>query len=224
VSDEHPVYRIRDILERLLPGKLASRILFDALGRVETVPRGDDEVTRFVEGPLAAVLAERRLDADADEIVKQVLRLGRDAAKPANLREASDQSTRAVTTVAHPVVVAVVCCGSSFIDRLGASLGPSRVAPRRLGSLTDLSDFRRNSEGALLVVDATDFPAVDPDELAASVGDFPASVPILIWAADLPYGRSLLRSLGKAKITGLPLPSTEGIDPLLDLIRSRRRR
>lgn len=223
MSNDLPVYRIREALERVLPNNLASRVLFDALGRVASVPQHEEEVSQFIRGPLAQVLSERELDAEPREIVLKVLQACRNAALPSAERTPSDQSTRAMPMVNHPVIVATVSAGRGFGERLDAALGASRVAPKHLPNLAEVIAFRRASDATLLVVDATDFPAIDPSDLASALGDFPASVPILIWAADLPYGRSLMRSLGKAGITGHPLSAAEGIEPLLDLIRSRRR-
>ena len=45
----------------------------------------------------------------------------------------------------------------------------------------------------------------------------------MLWAPKLPYGKSFQKELTPAVREWLTFDQREGIDPLLDLIRSRRR-
>ncbi|MDH5492926.1 MAG: hypothetical protein OEY14_13310, partial [Myxococcales bacterium] len=64
--------------------------------------------------------------------------------------------------------------------------------------------------------------AIDTDEMVRSLQELHRSTALVVWAANLPYGRSILRALGKAKATAVALSQGDGLDPLLDMIRSRR--
>jgi hypothetical protein len=44
-----------------------------------------------------------------------------------------------------------------------------------------------------------------------------------VWGSDLPYGRSVLAAAGHGHPALLGLDRAHGVDPLLDLIRSRHR-
>jgi hypothetical protein len=76
---------------------------------------------------------------------------------------------------------------------------------------------------AIVLVDASDFPSIEPTDLAAAMGKAGEAVRA-IWGADLPYGQGVLAAAQRLGIPTTPLDRREGIAPLMDLVRSRRSR
>lgn len=213
-----PVHRIREALEAYVPSDVASRVLFEALGHFDGVPKSSEELLTLVQGPLQGILAEEVGTRDATAALARIVEMLGGA--PRSGRE--EDATTTVPIVSHPVTVLVVASSGHFGDRLAAALGPSRVAPYRASSLERIADLSRQTTTAIVVADATDFAAIETDALAETLSAFPPTVPRVVWAAELPYGQALLRSFERRRDACMALPSTEGIDPLLDLIRSRR--
>jgi hypothetical protein len=132
-------------------------------------------------------------------------------------------ATELVPTTRDAVTVLVVAGGGGLALRLTASLGSRRVAPFVLGTLTAIRDYL-SGVGApnILLVDATDFPPIAPEELSLVLRRGPRTMVRAIWGADLPYGRSLVATVDQATVPVVGLERSHGVDPLLDLIRSRR--
>lgn len=213
-----PVHLIREALEAYMAPDVASRALFEALGHFDGVPKTTEELLSLVQGPLHEILAVQVGTRDAASALARIVatlggapRSGRDA-----------DATTTVPTVSHPVTVLVIAGNGYFGDRLAAALGPIRVAPYHASSLERVASLSRRIVAGIVVADATDFAAIETDSLAEALSEFPTTVPRVVWAADLPYGQALLRSFERRGDPCMALPSTEGIDPLLDLIRSRK--
>ncbi len=233
---------LREALEGVVAPGLVSPILFEALEPYGArLPTGPEGLLDMARGPLAGAVARRIGVEEADELVRRAERLvahARGAAsapppaaparpsitfpRPAHGRDRDD--TALVPTTADAVRVLVVAEGAGLALRLDAALGAARVSVRSLASLPALRDHLCNhGTPSLLLVDATDFPAIATDELVAAMRLGPVTMIRAIWGAELPYGRSAMAAAGSESPALLGLDRAHGVDSLLDLIRSRRR-
>jgi hypothetical protein len=219
----HPaVMHIRSTLESKFPRQAASAILFEALAaHGGPVPQSVEEIRTLVHGALARTLAVHVGAAEAQNIVVAIEALLEKPA-PAMLTPPPDTGdrTRTVPTASKPVEVAVIAGGRAFADRLALVLGPRRVAPRQMADVRLLGSLKEAP--AIVVVDATDFTASPPDAIARALLRMPVTTVRAIWAAELPYGRTLSEVLDRSAVPHITMHQSEGIEPLLDLIRARR--
>lgn len=234
------VWILREVLERDMSPAAVSAVLFEALSNYGSdVPStadalrtlatqslkpalqkrmGDDRVQLLMSMVLEALEAPADPadpDGDAPEILIQT---GAQTVPPPSGRDAD--ATRAVPTTSSPVHVLVVASGDAFERRLASALGPQRVAPASAATVRDLRRFRT---AAIVLVDSTSFPAIPPVELADELAGLPETTAKVIWAADLPYGRSVVQAIEPIGTNVISITRGDGIEPLLDVIRSRRR-
>lgn len=172
--------------------------------------------------PAARAAASASVAAAARRAISTAPPVAREAPPPpAGGRERD--ATALVPTTREAVTVLVVAGGGGLALRLSAALGSRRVAPFVLGSLTAIRDhLDAHGPPNILLVDATDFPPIPPDALGVALRRGPSTMVRAIWGADLPYGRGLVAAVGESPLTVLALERAHGVDPLLDLIRSRR--
>ncbi len=231
------VWILREVLERDMSPATVSAVLFEALSSygsdVPSTPDGlrklatqslepalkkrvdDDRATLLMEKVIAALEAPADEESDAPEIVIQT---GVPTMPPPSARDAD--ATRAVPTTSSPVHVLVIASGEAFERRLATVLGPQRVAPVSAATVHNIQRFRT---AAIVLVDSTSFPEISPVELADELAGLPDTTAKVIWAADLPYGRSVIRAIEPIGTNVISITRGEGIEPLLDVIRSRRR-
>jgi hypothetical protein len=226
------VWILRDVLERELSPSTTSAVLFEALTTYGSeVPETKEALRDLARGAIRAALEKRvgkelvsklmeglidALEGSEPEIV--ITRESVRDAPPVVSRGA--ESTRAVPTVTTPVPVLVVAAGGTFERRLAVALGPRRVAPMTAASIPDMRKYR---SCAIVLVDATDFGRIEPVDLADELAGLPETTARVVWAADLPYGRRVMSALSQIGASVIPLTQKDGIDPLLDLIKARRR-
>ena len=236
---------LREALEGVVSRTLVTPILFEALEPYgNLLPTGADGLLDMVRGPLAEVVSRRIGGVEADEVVRRAERLiaaargGLDAPKQS---AAASEPLRALSTAPPPptgrdrdatalvptardaVTVVVVASGGGLAMRLTAALGSRRVAPVVRGSLVSIRDqVAGNDAPNILLVDATDFPPITADELGLAMRRGPSTMIRAIWGADSPYGRGLVAAAHAGALSVLALERAHGVDPLLDLIRSRK--
>jgi hypothetical protein len=235
MSADRPELRlVRESLEAVVAPTVASSVVFEALeatgGRI---PEGAEGAIVLVDGALRKALA-KRLGEDADAIVDDLVRTLRALAPkrpppipsaapdPRQQRRRDLDVTREVVLDDRPVIVAVVAGNEDFCDRLQASLGAARVTALPAATIDKLGEVINIGAPQIVLIDAADFAAIEPEDLAKLLEALPLSTVRAIWGADLPYGASLLRAMIARKIPATPFDRREGIDPLLDLVRSRR--
>jgi len=174
---------------------------------------------RIAEDRVEAMMQRVHAALEAEESEPEIsIQRGRSTAPPpATGREAD--ATRAVPTTKRPVQVLVVAGGDGFERRLASALGPARVAPATAATLRDIQRFRN---AAIVLVDATSFPAIEPRDLADELAGLPETTAKCIWGSDLPYGRGVLAAIEPIGTHVVSITRADGIEPLLDLIRSRR--
>jgi hypothetical protein len=227
------VWILREVLEKDMSPANVSAVLFEALSsHGSDVPNTPEALRQLADESLKPAL-EKRLDAaKVEALMKKVhaaleeddgapeISIGQtSSAPPPSGREAD--ATRAVPTTTTPVPVLVVAGSDAFERRLASALGPARVAPATAGTVHDIKRFRNS---AIVLVDATSFPPIEPVDLADELAGLPETTAKVIWGADLPYGRSVSSAIEPIGTHVVRITRADGIDPLLDLIRSRRRK
>lgn len=223
---------VREKLESVLAPALASSVLFEALAEVGGRPPTSGEATlALVEGPLARVLGRRVRGAEADVIVDELVATLRMIVGPAvtpatpmsrqQLREL--EVTLEIPLDRGAVAVLVLAGKEDLALRLEAALGPARVATRTVTTQSELAS--RIGSGRLppiVLVDAVEFPTIEPVELARMLERSTPGTIHAIWGADLAYGSMVLAELVARRLPATPLDRREGIEPFLDLVRSRK--
>lgn len=234
VSELTPTRVLRRTLEQALDSRLASSLLFEALGASGGgVPQSREEVLAVVHGTLRDALARRVGQGEAASIVERIDHALADAYDAVATQEvpldqlaaqtSPDEATAAFPTDDRAVRVIVVAGGRGFEQRLAVALGERRIAPHTVRSHEGLRQALDDDAPAIFLVDASDFPAIDPAHLLAAGEALPRATTCVLWGAELPYGKNLLRSIAAHERPWTTLELREGIDPLLDLVRSRRR-
>jgi hypothetical protein len=123
---------------------------------------------------------------------------------------------------AKAVAVMVVASGLILEKRLAAALGPVRISPFTVGILERFEREAHNRKPPVVILDATDFPPISAEDIAAAMSTLPGTTVKAIWGIDLPYGRSVSDTLKALGVTPTPFDRQEGLEPLLDVVRSRR--
>lgn len=223
MSRERPEIRLlRESLEGSLEPTLAHAVLFEALeNRGGDPPQTRAELEAWVEGDLASAL-EGRLGtalsraalADARAVVAQI---------PEAPGRTRGDATANIPLDDAPVLVVVVSTSPSLAMRLSAAMGPERVTPTTARTQAELDARLATFTPALVLIDAADFASIEPSGLAAACAKLPKTTIRIVWGADLPFGGAVLRALSAANASPTPVDRREGFDPLLDLVRSRRR-
>lgn len=213
---------IRESLESVVAPQVVSSVIFEALSAAGgQIAEGAEGALAFVDGPVRRAL-QKRLGDDADPIVDELARMLSQIA-PAKRPSARELDvTREVYLDARPVIVFVISSSSGFADQLQAALGEQRVTTVLVPSLEHLHRHLQVAAPPIVLVDAAEFAPIEPDDLASALVRLPSTTVRAIWGADLPFGGAVLRALVARKVPATPLDRREGIDPLLDLVRSRR--
>jgi hypothetical protein len=210
---------VREVLEGVLAPKLAQAILFEALGASATMPESPDDIMHLVRGPVREAVAQRTGASEATAVVARLEHIiNRRLSQPPPAGDGD--ATVAVPTEGEAVPVLVIASGPGLGGRLAAALGPERVAPRHT---PDPSEDAGLLSASVILVDATDFTATDPNQLAMALCRAPATTAIAVWGINLPYGRKLRFALEEMSVQAMTFDQATGIEPLLDLVRSRRR-
>jgi hypothetical protein len=215
------------------------------------VPAGAAEITRLVRGALREAIEKRapslarKAKAELEEMlasaevptdVHRALAAGAesetapdDAGTTARYRAMgsrpppwpSEATTATMPALRGATTVLVIAQSSAFADRLLVALGAARVAA---GWEDDLVEVDRAlaapSPPALAIVDATDvtFP---PDRLARALRGAGPSTVRAVWGSDTAVGTRVLDLLEASGDGAAALSIAEGVEPLLDLVRSR---
>lgn len=226
---------IRETLEGVMHPSTASTIFFEALeASGGQLPRDATEALALVRGPLSALIAERLGEADRDSILGPLEQMLSSIApreptppegaprKPRRRASRHDEPTRSVELSSETLPVFVLSGDKRLGELLKTVLGPDVLSAVWVGDTAMLHERMSLVAPALFVVDASNFPAVEPAEIVAAVSSMEQEIVTAVWGADLPYGQSLLTAAQDAAVTVTPFDRGEGVEPLMDLIRSRR--
>jgi len=219
---------IRETLEGVLHPSTASTVFFEALQETGgALPSTPDEVRALVRGPISRGLAGRIGEDAAASLLAQLHQM-LEAIAPAGGRRPRkrpsrhDEPTQSLTLSEETLPVYVLSGSRAFADQLKATLGP-RIMSAVLALDSEMLRARLGQvPPAIVLIDASDFPAIEPTDLVEQLAPLPAHVLKAVWGADLPYGQSVLDA-GQRRGVGLtPFDRREGAEPLMDVIRSRR--
>lgn len=223
---ERPELRlVREHLETVLSPSMAAGVLFEALG-AGRLPATAKETAALVDGPLRTVLVARMDRDEVEGLVGDVLR----ALTPAIDAERGQGPGRGDATLEVPIsaagmAVRLVVMGASdtFALQIEGALGPTRVTAVTLRSSLGLSRACAVpiTTPDIVLVDASQFPAIEPADLAQALASLPETAVRVIWGADLPYGAALMRDIKARGESATSVDRAEGVEPLLDLVRSR---
>lgn len=218
---------IRETLEGVVHPSTASTLLFQALQEHGgTIPTTHAEILALVDGPLARELTERIGDDLADSVLGQLRMMLASvmgsARQPRRRPSRHDEPTRNLELSSETLPVFVLSASRSFAEKLSAALGPHVMTAVLATDARMLLDRLDQVPPAFVLVDASDFPAIEPDELCRRLEGLPDDLVKAIWGADLPYGMSVLAAAQGTNVRFTPFDRREGIAPVLDIIRSRR--
>jgi hypothetical protein len=226
---------IRETLEGVMHPSTASTIFFQALeASGGHLPRDATEALVLVRGPLSSLLADRLGEADRDSILGPLEQMLSSIApavptppegarrKPRRRPSRHDDPTRNLELSSETLPVFVLSGDKRLGALLKTVLGPDVLSAVWVGDAAMLHERIEQIPPALFVVDASNFAAVEPLELVETLAAMEQEIVTAVWGADLPYGQSLLIAAQQAEVTLTPFDRREGVEPLMDLIRSRR--
>jgi len=223
IDGETGMYLIREALEGLIEPRVASSVIFEALelGGVEQLPSDGDELLGFIRGPLQRATADRVGESTAGDVVDRLSEVLERALKRPDA--AAQSRTVEVPAGAGPVRVLVMGRGTSLAVRLRASLGGDRVAVGAATALPAAEHLIANLNPELVVLDAVDPIQSTVDEVSGLLARLPPACTRLIWGREQAWADRMAEALDSAGSSFTPVDRREGVDPLLDLIRSRPR-
>lgn len=227
---------VREALEGVVSPTIATTLLFEALEASGKPPPGSlEEMRAFATGPLDDAVRKRMRDSDASQIRERVGLLfnraldgdvmdvdvdvdfaGQDG------EEADGTATAQMMVVSRPVPVVVLSGRSEFAERLVVCLGEDRVKTIAVTDEAALSKAVFAYSALIVVLDGASPVKVDGAVLAAALRRLPNGATTIIWASETEGGIALSASLESAAAAAVTLGRTDGIEPLLDLILSRR--
>lgn len=227
MAREAPEIRlIRETVEGVLHPATASSVLFDAMQEAGGVPGSPEDVLALVRGPLMRRLVERLGEETAQSLLDQLelmLRAISAAPKPTRRRPSRhDDTTRSVELSSETLPVYVLAGSRAFADKLAAALGPHVMSAVLATDDAMLAERLDTIAPAFVLLDGSDFPAIEPGALASRLAGVAADVVKAVWGADLPYGMAALAAAQEQGLALTPFDRREGIEPLMDMIRSRR--
>ncbi|MEM9190810.1 MAG: hypothetical protein AAGF12_16620 [Myxococcota bacterium] len=212
---------VREALEGLVAPRLASGVIFDALAASadSELPRNQAELLAFVAGPLSRA-AERRVGgAQAREMVRQIETvLSSVSTKPQTTRVGR---TLEVPIGGGPVVVLLLSRVSGLAVALRAAVGGERLGVRTVADAATATGLALQLKPDLLIVDATNPTDDSVEEVADVMSAVGPTCARLLWGHEERWAQALGQVLTERKVRYTPVDRREGVDPLLDLVRSR---
>lgn len=225
VAKEAPEIRlVRETLEGILHPSTASTLFFEAINASGgTLPTNAAEALELVRGPIYKGLVDRVGEAEAQATIAGLERMlvairGEVRKRPSR----NDEITQNVQLSEESLPVYVLASSPELGTKLRAVVGPKLMSCLHVPDADTLAARLEMVPPGFLLVDGSEFPAIEPSELADALAKLEGHVVKAVWGADLPYGQSLLASAQAAGLQLTPFDRREGIEPLIDVIRSRR--
>ena len=212
---------IREKMEALVAPRTASAIIFEALAadRANSIPVAPAALNRFLAGPLHHV-AVRRLGSEDAQRLLDALRAALAAGAQPERRDAAVR-TLELPIGRGPVQVVVASGDASLAVALRASVGGERLGVHSVDSPTALRGVVRRVTPELVILDGTSPIGGVLEEIAAAIAALPPTSARLLWGHDHPYGVRVGEVLEARGCEFTRIDHREGVDPLLDLVRSR---
>jgi len=134
----------------------------------------------------------------------------------------SSEATKPVTLPDSTARILVLSSTEQLAEDLKTALGPARLV-----GITPETDAARipvalqNAEDGIVVVDATKPPPVQVAALAHMLSEV-STDSLTVWGSETTFGRLVSQTMHERGVRCVCLRSSEGIDPLLDVIGSRQ--
>ena len=220
---EAGLHLIREALEGVIEPTSASVVLFDALevGGSERLPDGLDELLDFVRGPLRRVTEERIGVAAAEEVLGRIESTFERIAKGYPTSRDGMGVTLELPVGGGPVKVLVVSRSSGLAVRLRASLGGLHIQVANSSTPGVARQKAAALQPDVVVVDAVN-PIDDLDAILDVLVDLGDTVTRVLWGDEQAAGSRLKRRAVNRKTPLTTVERREGVEPMLDLIRSRQ--
>lgn len=223
---------IREALEGIVQPQLASAALFEAVTHYEPEELADREtmntlVTMHLHDALAKRVGADEADA-AIEHISGLLKMILSKPEPLleeerNTLEFEAHSTLEITRGTGPVQLVVCAVGSRLAAHLSSAVGETRLITATVRDAYEAQIVVEGMEPDIFLFDGANLPPDSPDKLARAVKKASSNMWIVVWSTDMPEERKLLDALNNLDVNVTSFDREEGVDPLLDLIRSRAR-
>ena len=212
---------IREVLEGMLEPLVASAVIFEALAadRANELPSSGVDLLVFTRGPLRAAVERRMGSQTAADAVQGVERLvQRFVSEPPPDRVGA---TVEVPVGHGPVRVLIVSSHATLAIALRAALGGEAVGVGSASSVEHATTLLHRLDPALLIVDGLAPVEGDAGQLALLLADAASACTVLVWGPEEPWGQEVAAGLDARSAVYTPVDQREGVDPLLDFVRSR---
>jgi len=217
---------IRESLEGMLAPAVASKVIFEALEPFGGDPPSGEGLARFVENELQASLQARaghEVARDITSRISSVLGLlvpGKGGSGPLAPWQ---RQTAEVSLVNGCVRVAVISATSGMDRRLQAALG-DKVMPLGVRRLSRLQVVATDRRPQIVLIDGADPPPDRAVDLIGPLRLLSKEALVVVFGSHEPWAQQAVKTIeamGVGAPTLVELDRREGVDPLLDLIRSR---
>ena len=216
MAEAKELKKVRSVLQHELDEDAAAAVLFVGFDRVGDVPEEPEGWTAFARGALREALEQRVGTAEAVRVSDLAVAVlaGEADAPPSGETPTTEALTRELPRLDGPSKVLVVASGSHLARTLKGALG-SRVVPMAVRDAARVRAFIDDFEPGVLVVDFTDpVPDLGP---AVAEGLGPDAL-VVLWGRG-PEPRDLADALVAAGTRATMLDRSEGVTPLLELVR-----
>ena len=111
---------------------------------------------------------------------------------------------------------------SSIAVRLRAALGGIQIQVVSAADVPTAQTAATKENPEVIVIDAL-APISDPDAVMDFLAALPQTTTSVLWGEEQPFGRDLKHQAVQRRLKLTTVERSEGVDPVLDLIRSRHR-
>ncbi|RLB46303.1 MAG: hypothetical protein DRJ42_27975 [Deltaproteobacteria bacterium] len=224
LEGESGLLLVREVLESAIESTTASAVLFDALevDPSEHLPRSVDELFAFVRGPLRLVVGRRMKDGDPDQVIADIEAAIQSTLEGRPPRSLAGGATLEIHVGTGPVRVLVLSKSSGVAIRLRASLGGLQINVANAATPEEAAEVAGALDPEVVVIDAL-APVGGVDEILDYVQTLPATTTTLLWGEEQPIGRQIELRAVERRVNLTTVERAEGVDPVLDVIRSRHR-
>ena len=209
---------VRECLEGVMEPRTATAAILDAMG--ELGQWGDlaepSRFDRFVAGPLRLAVSARLGSLAAGDVTDRIgamLRIVRAREAPA---------TREVPFADGPVRVLLLGGTAQLGVTLRNAIGGARIALAHAADLAAARTMIERLEPELIVIDAADPPQTNVADLLLLLTELPRETGIVVFGSEHPWGSRVLRTRIPSDPNLVPFDRRSGLEPLVDLVRSRR--
>lgn len=214
------LHLVREELLGVASSDVVASLVFGAmeLARLDDLPSDVEGFASLVEGPLRDVIARRLGDGAAHDVTTRIVaRLEQGASA---FREVTTRRTAKLDVGGGPLAVLVIST-RPLGSWLRAALAADFVDVRSLASVSGADTLVARLRPAVIIVDATEEGLKDPPIAVARWLSSQGAARV-VWAGETAWAKELSSALGRLAVDHVPVDPTEGVSPLLDLVRSRR--